>query len=77
MCKKKAVAVLLASAFSLALPLSSIAEQTGQVSTPGPKVTHAAAKSKQAIAAKKAHKRTAKKRVKRAAHHRPTAKSKS
>ena len=74
MCKKKAVAVLLASAFSLALPLSSIAEQTGQASTPGPKVTHAAAKSKQAIAAKKAPKRTAKTHGKRAAHHKPTAK---
>ena len=77
MCKKKAVAVLLASAFSLALPLSSIAEQTGQTSTPGPKVAQAAAKSKQAIGAKKAPKRTPRHRGKRAAHHRPTAKSKS
>ena len=77
MCKKKAVAVLLASVFSLALPLSSIAEQTGQTSTPGPKVTHAAAKSKQAIASRKAPKRTPQHRGKSAAHHRSTAKSKS
>ena len=71
--KKKAVAVLLASVFSLALPLSSIAQQTEQAATTGPKVAQPA-KSEQAIATKKTHKRTAKKRVKRAAHHKRTAK---
>lgn len=77
MCKKNVVAIVLAAAFSLTVPLSSIAEQTGQASTSGPKVVQATAKSKQAIAAKQAPKRTVKKRAKRAAHHKRAAKRKA
>jgi hypothetical protein len=72
MCKKRVVTSLLAAAFSLSLPLSSIAEQTGQASTAAPKVAQTTAKSKQAMAAKKAPKRTPKKPVKKAAHRRTT-----
>ena len=75
--KKKAVAVLLAAAFSLSLPLFGIADAQAQAPTPKAKVRRATAKSKQAIAAKKPHKGTAKKPVKRVTTHRPTTKRKT
>lgn len=68
MYKKKAVAVLLAAAFSLGIPLSSMAEEKTSAPTPGTKGTHTAAKSQQAIASRKAPKKIAKKPVKRTAH---------
>lgn len=70
MCKKKAVAVLLAATFSLSLPLSSIAAPKDPTPTPEAKVAQAPAKSQQAIAPKKARKKIAKKKVKRSAHRR-------
>lgn len=74
--KNKAVAVLLAAVFSLSLPLFATTDAQAQVPTPKAKVRQAPAKSKQAIAAKKGHKRTVKKNVKRAQHKR-TAKRKT
>ena len=74
--KKKAVAVLLAATFSLSLPLFGIVDAQAQTPTPKAKVGRAPAKSKQAIAAKKAPKGTAKKNVKSSPHRR-TAKRKA
>lgn len=73
MSRKGAVAVVLAAAFSIALPLSGMAPQTAHAATRGAKSTSAKAKSTQAIAARQGSKRTPKKPAKRTTGHKPAA----
>jgi len=74
MSRKGAVAVVLAAAFSIALPLSGMASQTAHAATRGAKSTSAKAKSRQAIAARQTSKRTSKRPMKKTTSRRPATK---